>query len=122
MTTWKTGNGSYGAHYSAPKPKVGHSTSGFLISQDPTGFLLQQENVAKRERHGLFSQPLNLAPGDLYKDAEGICRLSQRTSPPNGWRSTRGCSRKWAPSCSRSPCQPTLETHTRTPSARTNST
>ena len=72
MSQWKTNNQSYGQHIvksnSVPKKKVGRSTIEFLQGQDVGNFIHEEENIAKRERHGLFGQPLGLAPGDPYKD------------------------------------------------------
>ena len=50
MSTWKTGNQSYGSHYSAsaPKQKIGKSTLAYLESNDKGGFIHEEENIAKR--------------------------------------------------------------------------
>jgi hypothetical protein len=72
----KTNNQVYGSHYgrssSQAKQKIGKSTVGFLESLDKGNFIHEEENIAKRERHGLFTQPLGLAPGDPYRDPESI--------------------------------------------------
>lgn len=48
MATWKTGNQTYGSHVSAPKEKIGKSTLEYLKSKDATGFVHEEENIAKR--------------------------------------------------------------------------
>lgn len=50
MSNWKTGNQSYGSHYSAsaPKEKIGKSTLAYLEAKDKTGFIHEEENIAKR--------------------------------------------------------------------------
>lgn len=72
MSQWKTSSQSYGQHAarsaSEPKKKVGPSTQKYLESLDAKGFIHEQENIAKRERHGLFTQPLGIEPGDPYRD------------------------------------------------------
>jgi len=71
---WKTSNQQYGTHYgrsaSNPKPKIGRSTLEYLTSIDKGNFVHEQEKVAQKERHGLFTQPLGLSPGDQYQDAK----------------------------------------------------
>jgi len=39
---------------------------------DVGNFVHEQEKIAQKERHGLFTQPLGLSPGDLYQDAKRI--------------------------------------------------
>jgi|JI9StandDraft_1071089.scaffolds.fasta_scaffold550269_2 hypothetical protein len=84
---WKTNNQAYGQHYQSKdglaneaakntqqsqgqslKQKFAVSTLDHLKKLDPSGFVHQQENVAQRERHGLFTQPPGLAIGDQYHD------------------------------------------------------
>lgn len=76
MSNWKTSNQQYGSQAkrsgSAPKPKIGRSTHQFLESLDVGNFVHEQEKIAQKERHGLFTQPLGLSPGDLYQDAKRI--------------------------------------------------
>lgn len=77
---WKTNNQMYGSHYgrssTQPKNKIGRNTVGYLESLDKGNFIHEEENIAKRERHGLFTQPLGLAPGDPYRDPESTCFYS----------------------------------------------
>ena len=75
MSNWKTNNQSYGAHYgrastASKKPKVGKSTLEYIQGLDKGGFIHEQENIAKRERHGLFTQPVGLSSGDVYEQAK----------------------------------------------------
>lgn len=102
---WQTSNQQYGTHArrsaSQPKTKVGRSTLELLEAQDPTRFLHEQEKIAQRERLGLFSQPVGLAPGDQYRDSRRTVTLTQPRRCPGAWRSTRACSSGWRPSCSR---------------------
>ena len=76
MSTYKTHNMQYGSYYkrssSQNKQFIGSSTLEFLKNEDPTGFLHQQENIAQKSRHGLFTQPMGLAPGDVYQDEKRI--------------------------------------------------
>lgn len=74
MSDWKTSNQQYGSQHgrsgSGPKnkTKIGRSTLEYLESLDKGNFVHEQEKIAQRERHGLFTQPLGLSPGDLYQD------------------------------------------------------
>lgn len=74
-TQWKTSSqqigSSLGRSVSQPKPKIGASTLEYLKSIDKGTFVAEQENVAQRERQGLFTQPLGLSPGDAYQDPKG---------------------------------------------------
>jgi hypothetical protein len=64
-----TSNKDYGAHY---KKSIGKTTLGFLVKQEAGEFVHQQENIAQRSRHGLFTQPMTLATGDQYFDKKRI--------------------------------------------------
>jgi len=44
----------------------------FLVKNDTGNYIQTQENIAQRNRHGLFSQPMGLANGDPYHDAKRI--------------------------------------------------
>lgn len=70
---WKTNNQSYGELLSAPnrqplKHKLAISTLDILKKADPSGYVHEQQNIAQRERHGLFTQPPWLSHGDKYLD------------------------------------------------------
>lgn len=72
---WKTNNQSYGQHVSKGtsqsqqlKQKFAVSTLDQLKRDDQSGYVHQQENIAQRERHGLFTQPPWLSLGDQYHD------------------------------------------------------
>ena len=71
-----TSSQSYGSHYglskSAKKPSVGRTTLEFLVKHDQGNYVHTQENIAQRQRHGLFTQPMALANGDQYLDAKRI--------------------------------------------------
>ena len=72
MSQFQTNNQSYGSHYnkssSVNKQRMANTTLDFLKQNDGNDFIHQQENVAQRSRHGLFTQPMTLATGDAYAD------------------------------------------------------
>lgn len=121
-----TSNKEYGSHYgraqSSKKESIGKTTLGFLIKNDVGNYLHQQENVAQRSRHGLFTQPMGLANGDQYHDIKRIfeaIQLSQFLKMLQliiDWcrKLVRNSSRRWDP--------PILETFIRINSDKTSST
>lgn len=78
-----TSNNEYGSHHiraqSLSKQPIGQTTLGFLVKNDVDGYIHQQENIAQRTRHGLFSQPMGLANGDTYHDKKrnSLCHTAE---------------------------------------------
>ena len=74
MSNWKTGNQSYGSHYSAsaPKEKIGKSTLAYLEAKDKTGFIHEEENIA--------NTPPNAAPVHDATCKSISCKTSKKRS------------------------------------------
>lgn len=113
-----TSNNEYGSHYGRPhslsKQPIGQTTLGFLVNNDVGGYLHQQENIAQRSRHGLFSQPMGLANGDTYHDKKRITHIIQLTQCPRMWQSIIDSYRKWVLNYLRRWVRPTSATSIRT--------
>lgn len=136
---WKTNNQAYGQHYNQTsgaaedpakntlnsqslRQKFATSTLDQLKNADPSGFVHQQENVAQRERHGLFTQPPGLSLGDQYHDKKRKPLLTQPRKFRRTWASTRTCRTTCSLSCFLDWVRPTSATPTRIPSGRSSST
>ena len=54
----------------------------FLLKKDSGNYIVTQESIARRMRHGLFSQPIGLTNRDQYHDSKRSFSGSQLNQFP----------------------------------------